>query len=291
MGIAYNAVSAYMYAQKRGVDFSQTLMLGRQNFSIPPDLFSEYCQRFEISLSKGEIDKIFHNEYAESFLEFLGAKQVDSIDMSSYETATIQHDMNTPIPPSFHEQYSCVIDGGTLEHVFNVPQALKNAMQMVKLGGHFISANITNGYSGHGFYQFSPEFYFSTLNEEQGFSIEAVFVYEPGITDSFYRVMSPKVVKERVEPNIEAPLGIFVIAKRVKILTPFESVTPQQSDYILKWTGAPKNQHEKKNSFLKQMEYKIKHYIKQCLPQSFFKKKLKLNLKYFNLENLHSQKG
>ncbi len=31
-----------------------------------------------------------------------------------------------------------MVDGGTLEHIFNVPVALKSYMEMVRVGGHLI---------------------------------------------------------------------------------------------------------------------------------------------------------
>jgi len=68
----------------------------------------------------------------------LGAATVDSLDYSAYEGAALIHDMNLPWPSgSPPRQYDLVHDGGTLEHVFHLPQALSNAMSLVKPGGLF----------------------------------------------------------------------------------------------------------------------------------------------------------
>ncbi|MDR1149764.1 MAG: class I SAM-dependent methyltransferase, partial [Spirochaetaceae bacterium] len=81
-----------------------------------------------------------------------GAVTVDSIDYSDYEGASIVHDMNLPVPGHLKEKYDCVWDGGALEHVFNYPTAIKNCMDMVKIGGHLILETPCNNQCGHGFY-------------------------------------------------------------------------------------------------------------------------------------------
>jgi len=65
-----------------------------------------------------------------------------------------------------------VIDGGTLEHVFNFPVAIKNAMQMVRAGGRLSLSPPANNYFGHGFYQFSPELFYRVLSAEKRVPLE-----------------------------------------------------------------------------------------------------------------------
>ena len=68
----------------------------------------------------------------------MGAASIASIDASDYENASFIHDLNLPLPEQMKNKYSAAIDFGTLEHVFNYPQALKNAMESVATGGHFL---------------------------------------------------------------------------------------------------------------------------------------------------------
>jgi hypothetical protein len=77
--------------------------------------------------------------WGEAFFRLLGAQRVDSIDASSIEGASLIHDLNTPIDDSLKERFSLIYDGGTLEHLFNLPQALRNCMEMLRLGGYFVS--------------------------------------------------------------------------------------------------------------------------------------------------------
>ncbi len=61
---------------------------------------------------------------------------MQSVDATSYEGATDQHDLNEGLPGRFRGRFDAVIDGGTLEHVFNLPVALKASMDAVKVGGY-----------------------------------------------------------------------------------------------------------------------------------------------------------
>ena len=88
-------------------------------------------------------------------------KKVDVIDnyvAANKETqATIKHDMNLPISTNYFSQYDLVVDSGTLEHIFNFPQALINISNILKVGGivyHFLPAC---SWLEHGFSQFSAE--------------------------------------------------------------------------------------------------------------------------------------
>lgn len=75
-------------------------------------------------------------------------------------TETI-HDLNTPIPFKYHDKFNLVIDGGTLEHIFNIPQCLENISNILKIDGVIYHINPQNGYPDHGLYQFSSDFYYS----------------------------------------------------------------------------------------------------------------------------------
>lgn len=91
-------------------------------------------------------------------------------------------------------------------------------------------------------YQFSPEFFFSTLNERTGFDIERVLLVEcvyPGVSlvapRRAYLVSSPHVVRERVGVISRRPLMLLVHAvKRAHLEDPF-ATAPQQSDYETQW--------------------------------------------------------
>jgi SAM-dependent methyltransferase len=113
--------------------------------------------------------ELTYGKYCETLLSHLGATSVDSIDASSYEGATIVHDLNKPLPADLSEHFDSVIDFGTIEHVFDVPQVLRTYASLVRDGGIILIATQADGCCGHGFYQFSPELFYRFFATERGF--------------------------------------------------------------------------------------------------------------------------
>ena len=105
---------------------------------VDPALLKVYCERLGKLTPEQEKNLVAENGFAENFLRILGTKDAQSMDASDYEQATIVHDLNQPVPSQLHQKFDAVIDGGTLEHVFNFPVAIRNAMEMTKVGGGFI---------------------------------------------------------------------------------------------------------------------------------------------------------
>lgn len=83
----------------------------------------------------------------------------ETLDVSDYEQADHIHDLNQPAPDHLIGRFGTIIDGGTLEHVFDVPQTLRNMKAMLRPGGRIIHINPMNNWSEHGFYQLSPTLY------------------------------------------------------------------------------------------------------------------------------------
>ena len=93
------------------------------------------------------------------------------------EGATIIADFNKPLEDRHHGKFSSFIDFGAMEHIFNVHQVLVNINKILRTNGTALLLLPSNGYLGHGFYQFSPEFFYSTLIPKNGFSQTIVSPY------------------------------------------------------------------------------------------------------------------
>ena len=74
---------------------------------------------------------------------------MDSFDASGYEGATYTVDLNTALSGEFAERYTVVIDSGSLEHVLNLPIAVKHCMEMFCVGGHYLCILPGNNFFGH----------------------------------------------------------------------------------------------------------------------------------------------
>ena len=246
MGLEETSVKFVCAAKSHGVDFGHTLTLGRQGLYVRPGAIKQVFAALGVNLDAS--DFLRSNTYAEKFFHLMGAECVESIDMSSYEGATHVHDLNLPIPNSLRCRYSVVYDGGTLEHVFNLPQALKNCMEMVRVGGHFLQSNCANNFMGHGFWQFSPELLFRTFSESNGFRTEAVLLHEIlpdrgwiSRDESWYAVSDPDELRQRVELRNSFSTGIVTIAKRIAEKPIFDTF-PMQADYQTAWEQHARNQ-------------------------------------------------
>ena len=232
MGLDAASVKLACAAKSLGVDFSNTLTIGRQTFN--PE--RRALQRvFAVhGIDHDAADFLREHRYGEEFFSLLGARRVSSLDFSSYEGATFIHDMNSPVPDSLHREFSVVWDGGSLEHVFDVAAAFRNCMEMVEVGGHFLQMNEANNYMGHGFWQFSPELIFRVFSPDNGFEVEAVLLHEVVPGGAWYLVTDPVAANSRVELCNSVPTYILTIARKVKEVE-ILAQPPQQSDYVSLW--------------------------------------------------------
>lgn len=241
MGLDINGTRFLLHAHSAGVDFGRTAMIGRQEMQATVSELGANLARFGIA--NAEPEDLLATGYAEDFLALLGAHEVASFDASPYENASVVHDFNQPIPEEYKNRFTAVLDGGTLEHVFNYPTAIKNCMAMVAEGGHFLAITPTNNQMGHGFYQFSPELFYRVLSPDNGFEIERMMIFEEAPGSPWYDVADPDAVKERVTLINTQSSMLLVIARKVKTVEIFRKM-PQQSDYAAAWSGGQSSQKQ-----------------------------------------------
>jgi hypothetical protein len=225
-----------MYAKTQGVSFTRTAMIGRQELHLSANALRTNLADFGYFPAANEVNELMDKAggFAEPLLGALGAIEICSFDSSEYEGASNVHDFNCAIDESFKNRFTAVIDGGTLEHIFNFPVAIKNCMEMVEVGGHFIGITPTNNFLGHGFYQFSPELFFRVFSEPNGFRIIRLIIFEDRPKAAWFEVADPDAIKERVSLVNAQQTNLLVLAKKVESVQIF-TAPPQQSDYVTLW--------------------------------------------------------
>jgi SAM-dependent methyltransferase len=238
MGLDTNGVKFLLSGHRNGIRLGKTLMIGRQILNLDFDELKTNLKGFGKYVSDEQVTGFLTGNagYAESFLSFLGAAEVDSLDYSPYEGANILHDMNLPLGEEWNESFDTVLESGSLEHIFNFPVAISNCMRMVKAGGIFLIITPVNNIMGHGFYQFSPEVFYRVLNEKNGFAIEQMLLFEYSPEEKWFTVRDPRDVGQRVELMNSSATYLCLRARRVKAL-PVLAQYPQQSDYEDAWEG------------------------------------------------------
>lgn len=281
MAINDTILKILFYSKTLGVRFDEVMMLGRQTLYATKEKTKETIEKYGTNVKDiTEVD--FKNEYSEPVFQLLGAVKIDSMDLSDYEKASIIHDLNDPVPGELKNKYSVVFDGGTLEHIFNFPVAIKNSMEMLKPGGHFIAVTPANNQMGHGFYQFSPELFYRIFSESNGFRMVKMLIYlSVDSMSHWYEVRDPKDVNSRVVLTNNYPVSLIVIAEKIKETQIFLS-TPQQIDYVNTWnahtsiTGNKIIHNESRVKFLyrKVMPRKLKMVLRNVY-DAIFKDKAK----------------
>jgi hypothetical protein len=275
MGLDSNGIRFLLHSRALGTDFTASAMIGRQGLHAASDEVQECFGAFEQPLDAESLKDICerHEGYVEGLLQQLGAKSVESFDYSSYECATHVHDMNQPIPERFKKRYSVVIDSGSLEHVFNYPVAIRNCLEMVAVGGHFITITPANNFFGHGFYQFSPELYYRVLSRTNGFEVMAAMLIEE-FARNWYRVPDPEVLGRRVTLVNTRPALLAVVAQKLADV-PIFSVVPQQSDYVAIWDKGRKDHVQRAalpkraGSLARMVPPGLKEYIRRAVRSAF----------------------
>jgi len=267
MGIDVHAMNHLINVHQNEGDFKHTVTLGRQGVHLRG---SSYQKDIDENIPKKD------QEYCESVLtHFFGATQVDSIDNSNYENATLIHDMNESIPSALQERYDTVIDVGTLEHVFDIGQALRNCAALCKVGGQIIHVLPTNGFCGHGFWQFSPELFYSLYSAENGFENTQVYVAERWQHRMRYAVARPN---NGIRVNLLSHDESYIMVRTQKRANKIQTWSVQQSDYVMEWSGG-----------IAARELSIQHYksrnIYRWLVATLFPKFAKWQMKSISAHN------
>ena len=227
MGIDVHGFNFLRYAKMYG-NFKETITIGRQNLNLDVNYITK---KLKIT---GEYIK---ENYCELLLkEYFGSTSVSSIDNSNFEKATHIYDLNKKII-NVENKYDTVFDGGCLEHIYNLPQALENLSLICKPGGQIIHVLPANNFCGHGFWQFSPETFFSVYCDKNGYTDTEVFIADLAQEKKWFKIKKPRD-GERV--NLYSRTSLYVLVMTKLINEKFSHSNIQQSDYVSLWNGSSK---------------------------------------------------
>jgi SAM-dependent methyltransferase len=142
--------------------------LGRQHVYVTWEEFQQFARQAGVDVPK-EITPKLHLEPKlaekgyisdETLLAGLGFVERLTLDYSDYEAVDEIFDLNQAETPShLQNRFDVVLDTGTLEHVFHVPNVLSNLHRMLKPQGRIVHLSPAANCLDHGFYSFSPTFF------------------------------------------------------------------------------------------------------------------------------------
>jgi hypothetical protein len=212
--------------KEKAADFpisGRTLTIGHQTVVLTPHQYEEI---FSIPHPEPQVS-------AERVFRSLGAGSLESLDYHGTPQASIQCNLNYPIDDKYHEGFDTVLDGGTIEHIFNVKACFHNIVKILKINGTIIHINPCQGYFNHSYYLFQPIFYFDYYLSN-GFSECECYLLE--FTDR-NRYAYPgnyrfhKLDRDQSEGKFRTENDTLIIFKAIKTSDLSKSVFPIQAIY------------------------------------------------------------
>jgi hypothetical protein len=201
----------------------RTLTIGHQTVVLTP---RQYEEMFFIPHPEPQVS-------AEGVFRSLGASSLESLDYHGTPQATIQCNLNYPLDRKYYEHYDTILDGGTIEHIFNVEACLQNMVKLLKICGNIIHINPCQGYFNHGYYLFQPTFYFDYYLSN-GFSECECYLLEFTDRNRYAypgNYQSIKFIKNQDECKFITKNDTLIIFKARKNTDLMNSVFPIQSMY------------------------------------------------------------
>lgn len=227
------------------------LQLGRSSIYFTPEELERWARWHGVRLARVEKVGWSHDPRLakqrclddKTFFAMLGFSDVRSCDISDWEGADYQLDLNQPIPDDVKGRFDVVLDPGSSLQIFHQPILLRNIHDLLKVGGRIIHAAVpSNNHVDLGFYMFSPTFFHDFYSANR-YRIESeylcqlypywhrgrlysapwkIYRYEAGCLDhlNYGRFGGKQVV-------------IFMVATRTAEST--GDVVPQLGQYVRSW--------------------------------------------------------
>jgi len=172
-----------------------------------------------------------------TLFRMMGFTSVESLDNNDFEDATHIVDLNRDgLPRELIGKFDLMLDCGTIEHVFHIPNALKNALSLVKEGGRIIFLSPSSNHVDHGFYMYSPTLFMDYLLAN-GLSIETCYFIRYSLNSRkpwrAYAYERDSFRRFSIGALDSRPYMIFAVATKSPGST--TDKVPQQSFYFNQW--------------------------------------------------------
>lgn len=201
MGLTSSNLKFILKKSKKYAFTGPLLTFGNQDIYATAENIRRWAKEDNVPLSQPE--KILYStsgdvptinkearEYihAKTFFEFLRIREADyyDIDKFDFDRPKIIHDLQYPVDAKYHDFFNLIVDSGTLEHIFDVRAVMENTVKMTKVGGYVLQFIPAQNFLNHGFYQFSPTFFYDFYTAN-GFEIVESYIVEIcGTYDRYY---------------------------------------------------------------------------------------------------------
>ncbi len=166
-----------------------------------------------------------------SIFRALGIDTTLALDVSGYEGAEIVHDLNQPLPPHLHGCADFVVDGSTLDNVFDPATCLRNMAALLRPGGRLLTINAYTT-EQTAYTLCSPPWYFDYFVENGFYDCRVyVIVARRGRKNAFW--LDPAYVDRARGGTLgfSARGNVFIVALAEKGLLSTTDKSPVQQHY------------------------------------------------------------
>jgi SAM-dependent methyltransferase len=132
-------------------------LLKQENFPVSEKSLKDIEDKYDNLTRAGRETNFISDEI---FFDLLGIKNVNVMDVSSYEGADILHDLNHPIPASLEGSFDFIVDGGTFDHLLDLRVAFENVVRLLKPGGRVFQWNAASNFTGGAYLSLGPDIFY-----------------------------------------------------------------------------------------------------------------------------------
>ena len=264
MAITRSAAALLMMQARKGSFSGHALQLGKQDIWVDVQELSDIARRVSFNLVCSQQPQFVKSQFLRGkavvddvyFFKSLGFDEVSSLDGSDFEGATFVHDLNkSSTPAHLGERFDVIYELGTMEHIFHLPNVLSNIHQMLKVGGYVVHGSPCSNAFQHGFYMFSPCFFFDYYRAN-GYEILGSWLMRYRIAAS--RELTTCEVMEcwpetsgldalSYIGSLDAKYYTFSIVARKRVSST-AGVIPQQGYYADRWRAGEDNRQARQTS-------------------------------------------
>jgi hypothetical protein len=174
MGINLSFVDFFDVCYQQGIIRSPMTALGSLEIHDPPEEIRKFALQnsYQNLAEDKSVRSLFQDRY----------QVTDYSDLDLNDEADIKFDLTKPLPPELVNSCMTTINGGTLEHIFDIAQALRNIHDLTMSGGAIIHIVPISWYE-HGYYNFNPLLFRALARTNQYRLAVESFHFDPTISN------------------------------------------------------------------------------------------------------------
>ena len=170
MGIDFSFLDFFDLCHRRNALCDPVIALGSLAINEPEAVIREFADKnpYWNSTEGPSVRSLFRDRYRVTHYR----------DCDLNDEADLKLDMNKPLNAEWVGSAMTVLNGGTMEHVFDVAQVIRNVHDMARPGGTIIHLSPISWYE-HGYYNFNPRL-FTAVGRANHYSLVAEAFWFPG---------------------------------------------------------------------------------------------------------------